>query len=98
MAEKKQYRKTYRYGGSIVIVIPKSMVDAHGIESGQLVEFVSFEDRMELIPVRTQHASSNEGGKDKYDLALDKAMENSKKHGEEPDASYDKKLERLHLK
>ena len=98
MPEKKYYRKVRRQGHSLVITIPNALVENLDIDEDQIVEFVSFEDRMELIPMRTQHTSSSEGGKDKYDLALDKAMENSKRHGEEPDVSYDKKLERLHLK
>ncbi len=66
------------------------MVDAHGIESGQLVEFVNFEDRMELIPVRTQHTSSKEGSKTKYDRVLDDMMEKA-------DLPADK-LKKLHIK
>ncbi len=66
------------------------MVDAHGIESGQLVEFVNFEDRMELIPIQTQRTSSKKGSKTKYDRVLDEMMEEADLPAE--------KLKKLHIK
>ncbi len=88
MPEKKYYRKVRRQGHSLVITIPKALVENLGIGEDQIVRFEAHQDRLELIPVRP--ADVQERGRTKYDMVLDGMME-------KVDLPADK-LKKLHVK
>ncbi len=88
VAEKKYYRRVRKQGNSLVITVPKALVEDLGIDEDQIVEFVALPDRLELIPAHP--ADTPEKGRTKYDRVLDDMMEKA-------DLPADK-LKKLHIK